>query len=285
VRILDSAGGVLLGAATGLALCWVVGAVLLYLPGQSDARRLAQESSILSGLTQALPPERVIDALERIDTFSSIVGPATGVQEPDPVIARDPEIRAAKASVVRVRGFACGLGVEGSGWIVRRGLVVTNAHVVAGIRSPLIDRRNGNSTRGTVVAFDAANDIAVLRVPGLKGRPLARAEPDRGDTGALLGFPLDGPFVVTPVRLGSTARVAARDAYGRLNVGRRVVGFRGEVRPGNSGGPIVDTDGRVVTTAFAKRQGSNEGYGVPNSAVESALANVGPPVETSCVER
>ena len=285
LRILDSAGGVLLGAATGLALCWVTGAALLYAPGQSDLRRLAQESSILSGLTQALPPDRVIEALERMDTFSSIVGPATGVQAPDPVIARDPEVAAAKNSVVRVRGFACGLGVEGSGWIVRRGFVVTNAHVVAGIRSPVIDRGDGNATRGRVVAFDAANDVALLRVPGLKGRPLALADPDRGEAGALLGFPLDGPYVVTPVRLGSTTRVAARDAYGRVNVGRRVVGFRGEVRRGNSGGPIIDTDGRVVTTAFARRQGSDEGYGVPNAAVRGVLQNAGPALETSCVER
>ncbi len=285
LRILDSAGGVLLGAATGLALCWVVGAALLYTPGQSHLRRLAQESSILSGLTAALPPERVMDALERIDTFSAIVGPSTGVSEPDSAIARDPQVRAARNSVVRVRGFACGLGIEGSGWIVRRGMVVTNAHVVAGIRSPVIDRGDGHRTRSTVVAFDAGNDIAVLRAPGLEGRPLGLADPDRGNPGALLGFPQDGPYVVTPVRLGGTARVAARDAYGRLAVGREVVGFRGQVRSGNSGGPIVDTAGKVVTTAFAKREGSDEGYGVPNGAVLSALEKVGPALHTSCVER
>ena len=119
LRMLDSAGGVLLGAATGLALCWVAGAALLYMPGQSDLRKVAQDSSILSGLTEALPPERVMAALERIDTFSAIVGPATGGLAPDPAIARDPEIAAARNSVVRVRGFACGLGIEGSGWIVR----------------------------------------------------------------------------------------------------------------------------------------------------------------------
>jgi S1-C subfamily serine protease len=285
LRIIDSAGGVLLGAVTGLALCWVVGAALLYAPGQSDLRKFAQESSILSGLTQALPPTRVMDALERIDTFSSIVGPATGVSEPDPAIARDPEIAAARDSVVRVRGFACGLGIEGSGWIVRRGFVVTNAHVVAGISSPVVDRGDGRTTKATVVAFDAGNDVAILKAPGLKGRPLSIADPARGESAAILGFPLDGPYVVTPVRLGGTARVAARDAYGRLNVGRTVVGFRGEVRSGNSGGPIVDRDGNVLTTVFARRQGSNDGYGVPNDAVQGALGNVGPRVETACVER
>ena len=285
LRILDSAGGVLLGGATGIALCWVVGAALLYMPGQSELRRIAQDSTILSGLTTALPPERVMDALERIDTFSAIVGPATGVSGPDPAIARDPEVRAARNSILRVRGYACGLGVEGSGWIVRRETVVTNAHVVAGIRTPVVDRGDGRTVKSTVVAFDASNDIAILRVPGLKGRPLRLADPDRGGPGALLGFPEDGPYVVTPVRLGSTARVASRDAYGRITVGRKVVGFRGRVHPGNSGGPIVDTDGRVVTTAFARRDGSEEGYGVPNGAVLDALENAGPALRTSCVER
>jgi len=283
LRIIDSAGGVLLGAATGLALCWVVGAALLYAPGQSDLRRYAQESSILSGLTEALPPERLMDALERIDPFSAIVGPATGVARPDPAIAHDPEVAAARRSVVRIRGFACGLGIEGSGWIVRPGLVVTNAHVVAGVSSPVLDRGEGNATKATVVAFDAGNDVAILKAPGLKGRPLSLADPEHGESAAILGFPLDGPYVVTAGRLGSTARVAARDAYGRVAIGRTVVGFRGEVQRGNSGGPVVDRDGNVVTTVFARRHGSDDGYGVPNDAVQKALANVGPRLETACV--
>jgi S1-C subfamily serine protease len=284
LRILDSAGGVLLGALTGLALCWVVGAALLYAPDQSDLRRFAQESSILSGLTEALPPERVMDALERVDTFSAIVGPATGVAEPDPAIAHDPEVAAARSSVVRIRGFACGLGIEGSGWIVRPGFVVTNAHVVAGVHEPVIDKGDGHRTNATVVAFDAGNDVAILKAPGLEGRPLPLAEPEREEPAAILGYPLDGPYVVTAGRLGDTARVAARDAYGRVNVGRSVVGFRGTVERGNSGGPVVDRDGNVVTTVFARRHGSDDGYGVPNDAVRSALGKVGPPLETACVE-
>jgi S1-C subfamily serine protease len=186
---------------------------------------------------------------------------------------------------VRVRGFACGLGVEGSGWIVRRGFVVTNAHVVAGIESPVVDRGDGRVTKARVVSFDASNDVAILEAPGLKGRALPLGDPQRGATAAILGFPLDGPYVVTPARLGSVARVAARDAYGRVKVGRTVVGFRGDVNSGNSGGPVLDRDGNVVTTVFARRQGSMDGFGVPNDAVQNALGNVGPAVETACVER
>jgi S1-C subfamily serine protease len=285
LRTLDSAGGIVLGGAIGLAICWSVGAVLLYVPGQSELRRLAQESVVVSTLTDALPPERVMEAVGRIDPFTSLVGPSAGVEPPEPGIARDPEVRRARASVVRIRGIACGLGIEGSGWIVRPGLVVTNAHVVAGVDSPIVDRRDRGSSHGRVVAFDARNDIAVLRVPGLEGRALQLADAQRGDPGALLGFPLNGPYRVTPVRMGRTATVGARDAYGRLQLARQVVAVRGHVEQGNSGGPIVDADGRVVATVFAQRSGSDDGYAVPNGAVEKVVASAGRPLSTSCVER
>ena len=286
LRILDTAGGIVLGGLTGLAFCWAIGAMLLYVPGQTELRRLAQESTVVSTLTEAVPPERVIDAVGRIDPFSAIAGPAIDVAEPEAAIARDPDVRAAADSIVRLRGFACGLGVEGSGWIVGRELVATNAHVVAGIQSPLVDRGDGRGLDGRVVSFDAENDIAIVRVPGLEGRPLRLADPVRGEPGALLGFPLNGPYRITPVRLGETARVSARDAYGRVQIGRTVVGLRGDVQSGNSGGPVVDADGRVVTTAFAKRAAfEDEGYGVPNDEVRDALANAGRPLTTACVVR
>ncbi len=285
LRMLDSAGGVALGAATGLAICWAIGAVLLYVPGQTELRRLAQESVVVSTLTDAVPPQRVMDAVTRIDPFSAIAGPRAEVDPPDPLVASDPEVRAAQQSVVRIRGVACGLGVEGSGWIVQPGLVVTNAHVVAGVGSPLVDRRDGDAIGGHVVAFDARNDVAVLRVPGLRGRALGVADFDRGQPGALLGYPENGPLQVTPVRLGSTGKVNTRDAYGRLERGRTVVALRGEVRSGHSGGPVVDSDGRVVATVFAQRRGSADGFAVPNDRVAAALENVGPALETACVAR
>ena len=285
LRILDSAGGGCLGLAIGLALCWSVGAVILYLPGQTELRRLAQESVVVSSLTQALPPERVMDAVGRIDPFAALVGPSAGVAPPEAAIARDPEVRTARASVVRIRGIACGLGVEGSGWIVRPGLVVTNAHVVAGIDTPVVDRRDSRPKRAKVIAFDARNDVAVLRVPGLRGTALGMADPQRGDPGALLGFPGNGPYRATPVRLGRTATLGARDAYGRIQLGRPIVALRGDVRSGNSGGPVVDGDGKVVATVFAQRRGSDDGYAVPNAQVRTALADLGAPLETSCVER
>lgn len=285
LRWLDSAGGSALGVCTGLAICWVVGATLLYIPGQTEARRLAQESRVVSALTQALPPATVMDAVERIDPFAAIVGPAAGVDPPDPAILRVAAVRAAWPSVVRVTGFACGLGVEGSGWIVAPGLVVTNAHVVAGVNRPEVDRRDDNGYRARVVSFDAHNDVAILRVPGLTGKPLGLADPGRGESAALLGFPGNGPFRATPVRMGRAAKVGLRDAYGRFELGRTVVALRGNVEAGNSGGPVVNGDGKVIATIFGARQGSDDGYAVPNGQVSNALANVGPPLDTACVAR
>lgn len=285
LRWLDSAGGSALGICTGLALCWVVGAALLYLPGQTEARRIAQESRVVSALTQALPPATVMSAVERIDPFAPIVGPAAGVAAPDPSIVHVAAVRAARASVVRVTGYACGLGVEGSGWIVGPGLVVTNAHVVAGIDRPTVDRRGRRSHTARVVSFDAHNDVAILRVPGLEGRPLRLRDPERGEAAALLGFPENGPFRTTPVRMGRNAKLGSRDAYGRIELGRTVVALRGNVEPGNSGGPVIDRDGLVLATIFGARHGSDDGYAVTNDEVENAVANIGPPLRTACVAR
>ena len=193
LRWLDSAGGSALGLLTGLAICWVFGAALLYLPGQTEARRLAQESRVVSALTEALPPATVMRAVERIDPFAAIAGPAAGVAPPDPTIVIAPAVRAARPSVVRITGYACGLGIEGSGWIVRPGLVVTNAHVVAGIDAPRVDRRGGRSYEARVVSFDSHNDVAILRVPGLQGRPARARRSDARRTGRAARVPRERP--------------------------------------------------------------------------------------------
>ena len=111
------------------------------------------------------------------------------------------------------------------------------------------------------------------------------ADPERGEPAALLGFPGNGPYRVTPVRMGRAAKVGLRDAYGRFRLGRTVIALRGNVEAGNSGGPVVNRDGRVLATMFGPAQGSDDGYAVTNEEVANALANVGPPLETACVAR
>jgi S1-C subfamily serine protease len=283
LRLIDSLAGAVLGVAAGFLFAWAVGAVLLYLPGQSDLRRAVQESVILSRINESFPPERLLETLERVDPIGVVIGPPAAVPPPRAAIARDRDVVAASGSVVRVTGIACGLGVEGSGWIARPGLVVTNAHVVAGVDEPRVDRRVGPAFTADVVAFDAANDLAVLRVAGLRGRPLPLVDPQRGVPVALLGYPENGPLARVPGRLGSTATALSRDAYGRGPLSRSVTSIRGEVRPGNSGGPAVDALGRVRTTLFARTPADVGGYGIPPGPVRVLLGRAGrTALETEC---
>ena len=273
LRALDTVGGLLLGAGIGVALVWVAGAVALHVPGQEELRREVQRSRILREVNQQVPPSRLLDAIARVDLLDRIAGPQARVPPPDPALLRDPGVRRARASVLRVTGSACGLGVQGSAWVARPGLLVTNAHVVAGMRDARVDDGEGDGTPATVVHFDPRNDVAVLRVAALDARPLTLVEPVEGAAVAILGYPENGPFTATPGRIGQTGTVLSEDAYGRGPVERRITTLRGTVRQGNSGGPAVDGEGRVQATIFAARIGSPSGYGVPTSIVRAALAD------------
>jgi S1-C subfamily serine protease len=177
---------------------------------------------------------------------------------------------------VRVTGSACGLGIEGSGWVAAPDLVVTNAHVVAGEDNTVVQvRGGGRDLDATPVAFDPHDDVAVLRVGDLRAPvlPLAR-DPGAGTSAAILGYPRNGPFDARPARLGDTRVSSSQDAYGRGPVQRSITSFRGLVRSGNSGGPLVDGRGRVVATVFASTVGGTRrgGLGVPNAVVRRDLA-------------
>ena len=284
MHFLDRLAGLLLGFAAGVFLCWAIGAVLLYLPGETELRRSVQRSLILSEINAVVPPERLLEELERVDPIGVFLGPPAIVAPPDKGLAKDPDVVQAARSVVRVTGIACGLGVEGSGWVARRGIVVTNAHVVAGIRRPRIDVVGGRAFLSTVIAFDVTNDLAVLRVPKLGATPLVLAPPERSTSMALVGYPQNGPLTRTPARLGGTADVLSRDAYGRGPVRRLVSTIRGSVQPGSSGGPGVDAQGRVRTTVFARRPRETGGYGIPADLVQKVLAQAGskPVAATDC---
>jgi len=272
LRLLDSLGGLVLGAAAGAAIVWIAGAVALHLPGQRELREQVQQSRILGEINERVPPARLLDAIERVDPFLSIQGPEANVAPPNPALLASPAVRAARSSVFRVTGSACGLGVSGSGWAAAPNLVVTNAHVVAGMKDPRIDRRDGDYLDAVVVAFDPRDDIAVLRVPGLGATPLQPVTPVAGQSVAILGYPESGPFSAAPGRIGQTSDVLTEDAYGRGPVRRRITTLRGDIRHGNSGGPAVDIRGNVQTTVFASRVGAeSQGYGVPTELVRAAL--------------
>ncbi len=278
----DGVLGALLTACVGLGVVWILGAVAVHSNG--DVRYEVQRSEILSRLNKALPPSGpLLNALARFDPFPRIDGPEANVAPPAKGIGRDPQVRAAAASVVKILGTACGLGVEGSGWVARDGVVVTNAHVVAGqTDTKVLLRGTGPQLDATAIAFDPRNDLAVLRVPGLNARPLPLADaPGPGVSAAILGFPQNGPYDVRAGRLGATRTTVTSDAYGRGPVQRRLTSLRGVVRSGNSGGPMVDGKGRVVTTIFAATTtGPRGGFGVPNSVTKKVLAGAREPVGT-----
>jgi S1-C subfamily serine protease len=283
---LDGALGAVLSAALGLAIVWVVAAVALRSDPGTLLRADIERSAIVRRLDELLPSSgSVLNVLASLDPLPSIPGPSPGVGAPPSGIAREPGIRAAARSVVRVVGSACGLSIEGSGWVGAPGVVVTNAHVVAGEQDTTVQVQGREpSLPAQAIAFDPHDDVALLRVPGLS-LPMLRLveDPPSGRAGAVLGYPEDGPFRARAARIGTTQRVVTDDAYGRGPVTRLLTPLRAVVRPGNSGGPVVDREGRVLTTVFASTASSGPpgGYGVANATVADILAHAsGAPVGT-----
>ncbi len=281
LALLDGLLGGLLGAAIGLGIVWIVAAVVAQTPSESQLRAEIQKSVILRELNVLLPPTGpILNALARLDPLPAIQGPSPDVPAPIAGVAHALAVQAAARSVVRVLGTACGLAIEGSGWVAEPGVVVTNAHVVAGEQDTTVEvGGRAPSLPARPVVFDPINDIAVLSVSGLDLPSLSLdRNPESGTTGAILGYPEDGPLDAEPGRIARTQAVLTDDAYGRGPVSRLLTPLRGLVRPGNSGGPLVDGAGRVLTTVFAGTVGSGPrgGYGVANATVSAELASAGP---------
>jgi S1-C subfamily serine protease len=283
--LLDGALGALLSAAIGLGIVWIAAAVVAQAPEFSGLRGDVQHSVILGKLNELLPPSgQILDALARLDPLPQLSGPSPDVAAPLPALARTAAVRAASHSVVRVLGTACGLAIEGSGWVAGPDEIVTNAHVVAGEQDTTVQVEGRSpSLEAQPIAFDPGTDLAVLRVAGLDLAPLRLlADPTAASTGAILGYPENGPFDAQPGRIGQTQNVITQNAYGEGPVTRLLTPLRGLVRPGNSGGPLVNSRGAVLTTVFAGTTGGGPhgGYGVANATVRRVLASANAPVGT-----
>lgn len=281
---LDAAGGAVAFVALALAIAWVAGALALNAPALRGVRGDVQESLILGAINDAVPPSGpILNVLNRINPTPQVSGPSADVAEPSKAILSDPDVETASDSVVHVLGTSCGLTISGSGWVGAPGLVVTNAHVIAGEEDTYVVTRDGVELPATPTVYRPENDVAILRVEGLDRPPLPLApEPRAGTSAAVLGFPGSGEFASIAARLGTTGEVRSQDSYGRGPIQRQMTSFRGDVISGNSGGPVVDGRGRVQATVFAATLEAKrpEGLGVPNAIVREALMAAGPRVGT-----
>lgn len=276
--IFDGVLGALFATAVGLGIIWIVAAALMQAPVSSGLRTAFSRSAIVRALDSALPPSGpILNALSRLDPLPHIAGPSTQtLAPPESALARSPAVRGAARSVVRVLGTACGMAIEGSGWVAAEDLVVTNAHVVAGESDTVVERSGeGPELPARIVAFDAREDLALLEVPGLALPALDLASaPAPEAAGVIVGYPEDGPLTLDPARVGEAQSVVTQNAYGEGPVTRLLTPIRGLIRPGNSGGPVLDSRGGVLATVFASSTGGGTpgGYGVADASVSALLA-------------
>jgi S1-C subfamily serine protease len=278
----DGAGGAALIAAVALGLAWIFGAVLLHAPSTAQLRADIQQSVILRSLNDVLPPSGpLLNALDRVDPAPTVLGPAAPVAQPDAKIASDPDVLHAGDSVVRVLSTACGLGIEGSGWAVEPGVVVTNAHVVAGADDTTVTTQDGAELDASPIYYEPRQDLALLRVgTALPALPISSERKVGGDA-AVLGYPENGPYELSPARLGETRATISEDSYGNGPIERTITAISGTVRSGNSGGPLVDAQGKAVGTIFAATtSGPTGGFAIPAEQVREVLGRTQESVDT-----
>ena len=270
LAVLDRLGGVLLGGVIALAVGWLVAVLALHQPALG-LRGEVRQSVFLPRLLRAVPPDTVLQALNRFDPLPLLPGLEQALPPPDPSVLESAGAASAGRAVVKIEGTSCEVGTQGSGWVVRRGLVATNAHVIAGHDGTRVLAPNGQVLSARPVYVDAANDIALLRVRGLGIDALSVSrEADLPRPVALLGYARNGPLLATAATAGEPRTVLSPDAYGGRVRPRVVVPLRGAVQPGESGGPVVDRRGRVVAMIFGGTRRGTGGYAVPVDLVLDA---------------
>ena len=301
VQAFDAALGAVVVAASVAVLVWFIAGALRGGAPAPLARAIG-ESRVLRTIDAVVPPEtarlfagfrEVLDREGFPRVFEGLEAePIAPVEAPDPAVVATPGVEAAGDSVIKVTGVAvaCNRGQEGSGWVVSRGRVVTNAHVVAGMRTVTLRvQGTGPSYEGRVVLFDAQRDLAVIAAPELPAAPMEQGrELRRGEAGVVAGFPHDGPYRLDPARVREVVQARGSDIYGAPGTVREVYSLYARVRPGNSGGPLLSPRGDVVGVIFAKSLDDNQtGYALTLDEARPVLeqaASARTPVSTGpCV--
>ncbi|HNO39633.1 MAG TPA: MarP family serine protease [Marmoricola sp.] len=282
-RALDAVGGAALSVVAVLLVAWMLGVAISgsKIPGLSPQVRT---STVLARVNSVVPPEaqkllRGFDAVVGQTFFPRYLEPFAPEQivnvGPAPAtITQDPEVRRAERSVYKIRSNnKCGNGVEGTGFLYSPNRMMTNAHVVAGVREPKV-RIGSRSVDATVVYYNPQLDVAVLKVPKLSG-PYIGFDTNGKElqVGAVLGYPEDGPFNAQPARIRAQQRLRSPDIYGNGTVFRDVFSLRSVIRNGNSGGPLVSEDGKVLGVVFAASvTDPNTGYALTAKQVAESAA-------------
>lgn len=282
LRVLDRVlGGVLSVAVAALAASLVAQSVsLLGIPVVSSA---VSSSTVLRVIEQ-VTPRPVATALAQvrgalvqggIPRIDALLTPPDTYAAPS-VSLDDPALDAAAQSVARVSGvaYACGKGLSGSGFAVAPDRIVTNAHVVAGVESPLVELPGQAGREGRVVYFDPSGDLAVIAVDGLDATPLpVVATPGAGGDAVVQGYPWGGPFTMGAARVLSVGPTNVPDIYHQPTVPREVATLAAVVRPGNSGGPLLTPDGQVAGVVFARSDTDDDiGFALTANDLAPALA-------------
>ncbi|MFL6154681.1 MAG: MarP family serine protease [Marmoricola sp.] len=282
VRAVDAVGGAVLSVVAVLTVTWMLGVAVSgsRIPGIGP---LVRDSTVLTRVNDVMPAQ----AQNLLHGFDKVVGSSffprylepfapeqiVAVPPPPGNVVRDPEVQQAELSVFKVRGNnSCGDGIEGSGFLYAPHRLMTNAHVVAGVTQPTV-KVGTRSVRATVVFYNSNIDIAVLDVD-IDGPvvPFDTTGKER-QAAVVLGYPNDGPFDAQPARIRKEQRLRSPDIYGRGTVTREVFSVRGKVRPGNSGGPLVSRDGKVLGVIFAASVSDKQtGYALTADQVAGAAA-------------
>lgn len=278
---IDRLLGAGVGAAQALLVVWLTGGLLAAGPSPSLASQ-AQTSIVVRGLNQVLPaPTELAGELARLLDDSGLPNLFVGL-EPLPAppvdLPSDPIVRAlaetAQPSTVKVTAATCLSLSSGTGFVVDRGYVVTNAHVVAGASTIRVTLGN-DAFDATAVLFDPELDVALLWAPRLTAPALsfATSDPVRGADGATLGFPGGGRLVVEPAAVAGSYAAQGRDIYGEARVTRKILELRAKVDRGDSGGPLMLADGTVGGIVFAEaRTDVDVGYALTPTSVRIAIA-------------
>ncbi|MGW4925896.1 MarP family serine protease [Streptomyces parvulus] len=280
LRVADGIGGAAANAVAALIVAWVAASVLAA-SSSSLLTSAIRDSTLLGAVQRAMPdttPAWFSGATSALaeagfpQVFNPFENEATArVAEPSGDSVTPAATRAAQRSTVKVEGVTGTQGREGSGFVFAPERVMTNAHVVAGIDDPTVRIGGvGPAYEARVVLFDPAKDVAVLYVPGLTA-PVLRFDDgaERGGAAVVAGYPQDGDLDLRAATVANRIRATGQNIYSDANVTREIYSIRSTVRPGNSGGPLLTTEGRVYGVVFA-RSTSDAGTGYVLTAAEVA---------------